>query len=348
MKPPSQVIPPAFFKPKKILCLRLARLGDVILLVPALKALRNRFPQAHLTVLTGHRCAPILALCPEVNEVISIDRLKWRDGSKWEAGLEIASLLRKLRHEHYDLVIDFHGFRETNLLTWFSGAPWRIGIKRLHGSYLSFCFSLPPILENKRLHAAEQFCAMLSPLGEAVTRIDPQLTITEVEERSAREVLNSQGVVRNRPLVGLNVGAGSPGRVWPAEKFASLARYLDNECHATPLLLSGPLDGDFAKTIQHMAALDNCPVVKGLSLPLMAAIISRCRLLVSNDTGPMHLGPALGVPTLGLFSLGFPENYRPLGESSRYLVRNPIENLEFESVRAVVDEMLQNQGEYST
>jgi heptosyltransferase I len=345
---PSQVIPPADFNPKKILCLRLARLGDVILMVPALKALRNRFPQAHLSVLTGHRCAPILALCPEVNEVISIDRLKWRDGSKWEAGREIWRLLGRLRHEQYDLVIDFHGFRETNLLAWISGAPWRIGIKRLHGSYLAFCFSLPPVPENKRLHAAEQFCALIPHLGGGVSRLDPLLTITAEEERSAWEVLSSRGVVRNRPLIGLNVGAGSPGRVWPAEKFARLARYLNDQCQATPLLMSGPLDGDFAQTIQHMTALENCPVVKGLSLPLLAAVISQCRLLVSNDTGPMHLGPALGVPTLGLFSLGFPENYRPLGENSRYLVRNPIENLEFENVRAVVHEMLQNHGEYDT
>ena len=76
-----------------------------------------------------------------------------------------------------------------------------------------------------------------------------------------------------------------------------------------------------------------------LSLPQLTALIGRSRLLISNDTGPMHIGPALGVPTFGMFSVGFPEHFRPLGEKSRYLRANPIEAITAEAVIEQVEKM---------
>ena len=76
-----------------------------------------------------------------------------------------------------------------------------------------------------------------------------------------------------------------------------------------------------------------------ISIPQLAAVIARSKLLVSNDTGPMHLGPALGVPTLGLFSVGYPEHYRPFGERSRFLRAERIEDIDVSEVIAQVSEM---------
>ena len=82
-------------------------------------------------------------------------------------------------------------------------------------------------------------------------------------------------------------------------------------------------------------------IARNLNLKEVAGLMHRCRLLVSNDTGPMHLGPAVGVPTLGLFSVGFPEHYRPLGKESRFLKRFPLESLGVQEVYQTVVEMLQ-------
>jgi heptosyltransferase-2 len=332
------------FSPARILCIRLARLGDVILLVPALKALRHRFPGARLVVISGHRCAPILSLCQEVDEVIAIDRLNWRDGNKLKAVWEIALLIRKLRRTGFDLAIDFHSFRETNLLAWVTGAPWRIGLRRSHGAYLSSCFTLPPVWEDKQQHVSRQFLKLLAPFGIPQTGVDPLLSLTEGQKLWSRSSLNSLGVDLKFPVVGLYVGAGSPGRVWPAPKFATLAQQIIDGHLASVLLFSGPGNIEYAQHINNLAARANCRVMRALSLPELASTIAQCRLLVSNDTGPMHLGPALGIPTLGLFSLGLPEHYRPLGGSSRYLQKESIENLESFEVLSLVEKMLKEAG----
>jgi ADP-heptose:LPS heptosyltransferase len=124
----------------KILAIRLARLGDVVLLLPSLAGLKSRFPEAHLTVLTGSRCEPLIRMCPAVDEVIGVDRLAMRDGSAIAAIGEIAGLVRRIRKRRFDVAIDFHGLRETTALTGLSRATRRMGLRRF---WLSLFFSLP-------------------------------------------------------------------------------------------------------------------------------------------------------------------------------------------------------------
>jgi heptosyltransferase-2 len=327
--------------PSKILLIRLARLGDVILLVPAIKLIRRRFPTAHISVLVGHRCAPILEMCSAVDEVIATDRVAMRDGSKWVALKTIFELAERVRKFHYDLVIDFHSFRETNLLAWYSGASSRLGLKRAHSAYLGFCFNISPVLEDKWRHVSSVFISLLAPLGIQPSDEDIRLDLSTEDLSVTSDFLFQRGVAPNSCLFGFNVGAGSPGRMWPKERFASLAKKLSQDYDATVILFSGPQDGGFAKEVAEL--IEGLPtiVANQLSLKALASVMSRCKILISNDTGPMHLGPALGVPTLGLFSLGYPENYCPLGKASRFIKRHPIETLQVEEVYTIVKEMIE-------
>src|SRR5438034_5147783 len=118
--------------PNRILLIRFARLGDVILLVPAIRLLRQRFPNANIAVLVDHRYAPILQMCSAVDEVIAINRAAMRGGSKLVAAREIFNLAKRLRRRRYELVIDFQSFRETNLLAGYSQATFRLGLRRKH------------------------------------------------------------------------------------------------------------------------------------------------------------------------------------------------------------------------
>ncbi len=142
---------------KRILAIRFARLGDVILLLPALSAIKSSMPEAKLTVLTGHRCAPIAEMCPSIDDVLSVDRVAMRDGPPWRALHDMKQLVWDIRSREFDAVIDFHSFRETNLLTWFSRAPFRMGMRRHDAAYLGFCFNRPPVDEDKSLHVSEMF-----------------------------------------------------------------------------------------------------------------------------------------------------------------------------------------------
>src|SRR4029078_8660774 len=122
------------------------RLGDVILLVPALRALRRRFPNAQIDVLVDSRFADVLRMCSAVTEVVAVDRIALRDESRLKSIASIFGLMLRLRRKKYDIVLDCHSFLETHLLTWFTGARWRQGLKRVHSEYLSFSFNRSPTI----------------------------------------------------------------------------------------------------------------------------------------------------------------------------------------------------------
>jgi ADP-heptose:LPS heptosyltransferase len=282
----------------KILAIRFARLGDVILLLPALRSLKAAFPDARLTFLTGHRCAPLANLCPQIDEVIAVDRVAMRDGPVWRALRKMAGLVREIRGNRFDIVVDFHSFRETNLLTWVSGAPVRVGMKRYNAPYLSFCF----IPDDLRTWAGQNL-----PAG---------------------------------PKIALYADAPVGDRVWPPERFASVADFAVERLGATVLVFSGEEGSGLAERVRKASRIPaRMLTFTSVTIPELAALIASTQLLVSNDTGPMHLGPALGVPTLGLFSVGYPEHFRPTGPADRFLRANPIDGISVAAVIEAVDQM---------
>src|SRR5215471_1118948 len=117
-------------EPHRILVLHFGQLGDVVLSLPALAALRARFPGADISVMTGTAAAQVVALSGLASRVIPVDRVALRDGPTLQSLRRIAKLVREVRSERYELVIDLHSLRETNLLGFFSGAPVRLFAKR--------------------------------------------------------------------------------------------------------------------------------------------------------------------------------------------------------------------------
>jgi ADP-heptose:LPS heptosyltransferase len=316
-------------KRPKILAIRFARLGDVILLLPALALLKQKFPNSELVLLTGQPCAPIAEMCPAVDHVIAVDRLAMRDGPIWRALWDMVALIRDVRCKHFDIVVDFHSFRETNLLTWLSGASVRIGLKRYRAPYLGFCFNTQPVAEDKRLHVAEMFRKVADSVpsdGEVAAGVEPAIRV--VPENTSRA------------NVVLFVDAPVPERIWPAERFAAVADFVIEKLNAEVTVVSSKEKGGLAARVRMTSRnREKLAVRTDLSLPDLARVIAGAQLLISNDTGPMHLGPAIGVPTLGLFSVGYPEHFRPIGSRDRFLRANPIEQIQVEDVVKTVEEM---------
>ena len=319
----------------KILAIRLARLGDVILLLPALSSLKQAFPGSQLTFLTGHRCAPIAELCPAIDEVMAVDRLAMRDGSVWRAIWEMRRLVTEVRRKRFDLVVDFHSFRETNLLTWLSAAPVRIGMKRYRGPYLAFCLNGAPVFEDKSIHVAEMFERVVASLPSSAAPGARQ------PFAGGRGLMIPESVkhLKSSKIV-FYVDAPVPERIWPAERFAEVADFAVEKLNAEVIVISSREGAERAtrvlKTSRNPAQLE---VFTELTLPQLAGLIASAQLLVSNDTGPMHIGPAVGVPTLGLFSVGYPEHFRPAGPSDRFLRANPIERIDVSDVIRAVEGM---------
>ena len=315
----------------KILAIRFARLGDAILLLPALESLKNKFPGSELTLMTGHRCAAIAELCQSIDHVMAVDRIAMRDGPIWGALQEMASLVRDVRREQFDLAVDFHSFRETNLLTWLSGAPVRIGLKRYKAPYWEFCFNRSPVSEDKTLHVAEMFQKVVAgiPSSAPVGVTRPHATLTRIVAEK-----------ETTPTLALYIDAPVPDRIWPPEYFAEVADFAVEKLGAGVVVLSSKQGFELADRVQKASRYaDRLSLSTDLTLPELAKVIASARLLISNDTGPMHIGPAVGVRTLGLFSVGFPEHFRPIGNGDRFLRAIPIERIRVDEVVEVMEEM---------
>jgi ADP-heptose:LPS heptosyltransferase len=312
-----------------ILAIRLARFGDVVLLLPALTALKLNAPGSRLTFLTDHRLSSLAEMCPAIDDIIAVDRIAMRDGSRLASLKNMRNVISEVRHRRFDLAIDFHGFRETNLLTWLSGSPKRLGLKRFDQSFLNFCFNLPPVLEDKSIHASEVFMKVAERFGVRKSSAVSAMVVPESSQQWVRATLGP------RPYAALYVDAPTSKRIWPPEHFASVAYYLAVQCGLQVVLISGPEGSQLLTRIQEASSsMEHIQAFSNLTIPHLAAVVRAAEMWISNDTGPMHLGPILGIPTLGLFSIGLPEHFRPTGPHDRYVLANPIERI---TVREVID-----------
>jgi len=312
-----------------ILAIRLARFGDVVLLLPALTALKLNVPESRLTFLTDHRLSSLAEMCPAIDDIIAVDRIAMRDGSRLASLKSMRAVIREVRHRRFDLAIDFHGFRETNLLTWLSGSSKRMGLKRFDQSFLNFCFNLPPVLEDKSIHASEVFMKVAERFGVRKSSTASALVVPESARQWVRSTLGS------RPYAALYVDAPTTKRIWPPEHFAALADYLAIQCGLQVVLISGNEGSQLLKRIQEVSSsVERIRAFSNLTIPQLAAVVQTADIWISNDTGPMHLGPILGVPTLGLFSIGLPEHFRPTGPNDKYIQADPIERI---TVAEVID-----------
>jgi len=261
-------------------------------------------------------------MCPAIDEVLTVDRIGMRDGPVWRAIAGMFRLGADLRRRKFDIAIDFHGFRETSLLAWWSAAPARWGLQRFDQPFLRFCFNRPPILEDKTLHASEPFMAIVRSVAPvpAEGSFQPALVIP-------RDAL--QWAMNNVPsrFVALFVDAPVSERIWPLDRFGHLADHIRKDLGCAVVVLG---DSDY-KFPQHVKVLSD------LSITQLAAVISLARMLVSNDTGPLHLGPALGIPTVGIFSVGIPTHFRPTGAADSYVQGNPIDKVGVDEVIKAAD-----------
>jgi len=312
----------------KVLAIRLGRFGDLVLLLPALALLKARLPKSHLTLLTDTRWAPLAKMCPAIDDIIAVDRIEMRDAPPWCSIPGIIRLMSDVRRRRFDAAIDCHGFRETSLLAWWSRAPQRWGLKRFDQSFLGFCFNRPPVVEDKSLHASASFFRLVdhfAPSHGSENSLPPLVVPGDALQWASERLPKG-------PFAVLFVDAPVPERVWPLDRFGAVADHITGNLRIAVVVVGNKNQGlrGFGK---------DTPVFSGLSIPHLAALIAKASLLVSNDTGPMHLGPALGVPTVGIFSVGIPTHFRPTGSEDRYVQGDPIDTVGVDEVVGAVSQV---------
>ncbi|HVZ81203.1 MAG TPA: glycosyltransferase family 9 protein [bacterium] len=290
---------------QKILILRPRFLGDLILATGLPELFHKANPDAKVWFLTEAPYAPLLEGHPRVAGVLALDPSRKNDPF-----YQIA-FYRKLRAEKFDLVLDLFGNMRTAFLSFFSGAPVRVGFENRGRSWAYTHLAPPssPAFASGRRRVTEAYLDQVRVLGLPVGNYRTLSGVTEAEKAQVERILERASLKPGEKLAVICPGASWPAKRWPLEKFIELGFWL-KKSGVRPLYIFGPKEGDLAEEFQDHMDKDWL-VIDQPNLRGLMAFIEAADVLVANDSGPMHVGPSVGTPTLGIFGPGEPEIWFP-------------------------------------
>jgi predicted lipopolysaccharide heptosyltransferase III len=298
----------------KILLVRLRLLGDVVLTTPVIRAVRRRFPDAHVSYLVEPAAAAVVRGNPHLNEVIVAPK---RHGvARWIDDLALAS---RLRRERYDLVIDMHGGPRAAWLAWATRAPMRIGYT-IKGRTWMYTHAVARADDLLPRHSVVNQWDLLAPIG--IGAPDPSRDAIEIAEDAAAVAsveakLRAAGIGPEHVIIVIHVSAGNPFRRWPAEAFTTLAAQLAAaDVRRRVVITSGPSEAEAASRIVAAARERLGPDGYRVSDPdldvaELHALTERAAVYIGGDSGPLHVASATATPIVALFGPTLPERSMP-------------------------------------
>lgn len=301
---------------ERVLILRLERIGDLLMVLEAFRRARARWPNAEIDVAVGSWNAPIAALVPDLTRVETAD-VPWlareRAGLSWPALVRRA---REWRNRRYDLVINFEPDIRSNFLAWLVGARRRVGYRTGGGGAL--------LTDAASYDTAAHVATNAGRLVDRAAGFPGESSAPSLEARPLR--LPAQAVARAhaalagaaRPVIGVHASGGRESKQWHPDRFARVARRLAETRGATIVLTGASPDRALVDAVKRgigdAAVVDTCGA---LDLIDLAALLAELDLLVTSDTGPMHLAAAVGTPVVALFGPSDPRRYGPLAREQR-------------------------------
>ncbi len=284
----------------KILIVRLSAIGDVVMASPLIRALRDKYPEAHIAWLVQAEAVPLLAVNPRLDEVIVWPRGEWqrlwRERRYWQLLKAVRSFRRALRARGFDLVLDIQGLMKSGLLAWMSGAPERVGLGSREGSARLMTRVVDKPRGDKRI--GSEYRRMAEALGLNTEPFAMDLALSVGDQRFADGFIAEHGLSSGYAVI--CPFTTRPQKHWIEARWPELAARLREETGLPVVMLGGPGDREAAARIAAGKA-DIVDAVGQTSLSQAAALISRARLLVGVDTGLMHMGIAFAVPTIAIF-----------------------------------------------
>lgn len=292
----------------RILVVELWQIGDVVLSTPFLAALRDCFPDSKITLLGKPHAERLLHASGLVDDVV-VAELPWtRTARKYHPAdydwHGLAELLRQLRAQRFDVAFDARMDIRSNILVSLAGAKRRFGFRYGGGAWL-LTDAIP--IDPPANHKVGDWLSLAKAAGCKTPQRPRCLLVTTESERTAARTMVASHFGHVRQPVALHPGGSHAGKRWPLGHFMTLARELIDAGYAV-LALRGP-DG-YGEELDDVAGV----VSFRPGLREMMAIIEQCATLVCNDSGPMHIAAALGVPTVAIFERGEPKWFGPVGE----------------------------------
>lgn len=290
--------------PRSIVIIKLSAIGDVLHGVPAAVALKRAFPEARIGWAVEGRAADVLAGHPAVDHLFRLPRGWLKSASA------VLALRRQLRSFAPDVAIDMQGLLKSGVASWLSGARMRIGFARpvsRERAWLAYTNRVRPVAT----HVVDRNCDLLVPLGVRESRPAFEMPRWPVSRARVQEWL--EGLRLPEPPVVINPGAGWASKLWPADRFAAVARCLHGRHRLRSLVVWGGAAERAAAERIVAEAGGAATLAPDTSLQDLGELFRRSRMLISSDTGPLHLAAAVGTPCVGLFGPVPAERNGPYG-----------------------------------
>ena len=306
-------------KIKKILIRVNNWIGDVVMISPAMWAIREHFKEARISILAKSWVVEALRGNPFYDELIEYDNLGRHRGltGRWR-------MIGELHERSFDLAILFQKAFEAAFFSYLAGIPLRVGYDTDRRGFL-LSHKIYETEEARMKHHAEYFLDIARFIGCEVQDKSLYFHIGDEERRIALEIFEREGLAQGaskerRPIVVINPGAAKKERQWHFGRLAELADRLQEKTGARVVFTGGNVDEEATEVIK--ARMKNKPLdLTGmLSIKEFGAFLEKCSLFIGNDSGPMHVAAAVGTPVVALFGPGLPEKTAPFVDPSRYIV----------------------------
>jgi len=288
-----------------ILIIKLSAIGDVIHTIPSLIALRKAYPNANISWVIEETASPIVKENPYIDTLIISRRKTWAENLKKgkhlpETFREIRMFIRKLRQRPYDIVIDFNGLLKSALLVFISRSHRKIGYDSFQE--LSGLFYNEKIYENMDIHAVDRYLDFVRYLGIECDNPEFLLPVSQTERETVDKLLFNAGFSRNKKFIAISpMSFAGETRLWYEDRFATLADRIIKELK-TEVVFTGNRSGGMIDRINSMMTNKALNLEGKTSLLELAHLYKQAKLLITPDSGPMHIAAAVGTPVIALFA----------------------------------------------
>ncbi len=310
-----------------ILIIKLSAIGDVVHSLPLLEVLRGRFPLARIDWLVEEDASGIVEGHPSIDELLIFPRKSWlrrfmRKGEFFSVAREAARFIRGLKSRRYDIVIDLQGLLKSGILTFLAKGKRKIALN--NGREGSALFVNERVaVPDLEMHALERYLCIARHLGVKNPRWSGYIPIYESDKTYIDSLLGR--LCLDRPLIAVNPMAKWETKLWEPNRFASLADLLKEKLAAGVIFTGSGADRDAIGAIQSEMKTEALNLAGRTTLKQLAYLYQRCTVVISTDTGPMHIAAAMGSPiVVALFGPTSPMRTGPYGGGQK-VVRAGVE-----------------------
>ena len=285
---------------QRIFVSHVAGLGQTVLAVPALRALRYAFPQSQITVAASYSAADIVQLSRCANLIVPVSRSQELINPR--ASYRSLQSLNALRRAQYDLTLELQRNAEGGLARWLA----QLGSGQRHKKLLTQIREAWLRKSLTQKHAAQRYLEILTEIGAHAIDREPKLYTDRAADERIEQRLEKSGLLASGLLIGIHPGAGRNQPRWSAEKFAVVAAKLIHTLDARVLIFAGPNERGLARSITKQLPPKQALAFESIPLPEMASALARLSVFIAHQSGPAQLAAALGTPVVATSLLSLP------------------------------------------